>query len=311
MKKLPIALNIDDGCAVYNATYQHTRKPGKITFGGEKLVEFIPNSFAVKLCDLLNKYNVKGKLSIIPLPGGKNPYETSEGKKWLKIINSRLGGKFSFCPEMLTHYFAYDIKNDCYTNDLEYVWAEKQDANSLQEYIELALKTLSSRGVEVSGVSSPWGFGGTNLENYKHAVSEAYYNVFNKKQTWVFVEFYEGKGKPHLLIDGDKKLVSIPATTNDCIWDTMEYNDTSDEFILKCADKYISGDGKSGLIIDTLNNGGIPCILTHYTSLYSNGRETGLKVLEITLQRIEKFLSDKVEFKSFDEIMKMCINKEI
>lgn len=313
MKKLPIVLNIDDGCAICHPYYQHTTNKDKVTNGdGHPLVKTIPLSFSYKFCDLMEKYGAKGKLSIIPLPGGENPYETSEGKEWLNLITSKLTGKFSFCPEMLTHYLAYDIKNERYTEDYEYVWAGKQNKESLREYIELALTKLKDLGVLVSGVTSPWNFGEPVVDDYRNAISEAYFNVFGKTETWYFLDCKEGEGRPEIVLDKDgRRLVSIPATTQDFIWACTEWNRTDEEFILSRAEKYISKDGKSGQIIETINNGGIPCILTHWPSLFSNGRETGLKVLEIVFQRVQDFLGDKYEFVSFDELTKMCLNGEI
>lgn len=313
MKKIPIALNIDDGCALCHPYYQHTTQKDKRTYGdGHKLVDKIPNSFAKNFCDLVDKYGIKGKLSIIPLPGGENPYTTKEGKEWIELITTRLEGKFSFCCEMLTHNKAWDIKNQKYFEDNEAVWSNKQDEDNLREYIELCFKTLACYGVNVTGVTSPWNFGESVVDAYRQAISKAYYNVFNKKNCWYFLDITIGEGKPKLVIDEDgRKLVSIPANASDAIWDCIEWDNTTSEFIEKCADSYITSDGKSGHIIETIENGGVPCMLTHWTSLFSNGRETGLKVLELIAQRIEKFLKDKVEFVSFEELMNMCINGEL
>jgi hypothetical protein len=213
---------------------------------------------------------------------------------------------------MLTHEKVYDIKNNCFLDIMEGDWSQTQDKEALREYIELALKTLDSRGFNVSGVTSPWNFGEENADNYINAISEAYYNVFGKKDAWFFLYYKLGYGRPQVVLDKDgRKLVSIPTTVDDFIWECTEFDKTDDEFIKWRADLYITEDGKGGQIIDVINNGGIPVLLTHWSSLFSNGRETGLKVLELVAQRINKTLSDTVEFVSFDTLKEMTINNEI
>ena len=116
--------------------------------------------------------------------------------------------------------------------------------------------------------------------------------MFGKKETWYFLDCKEGEGRPEVVLNKDgRRLVSIPATTQDFIWPCTELNKTDDEFLLKRVNGYISEDGTTGQFVETLNNGGIPCILTHWPSLFSNGRETGLKVLEMVIQRIYKYYS--------------------
>lgn len=313
MKKIPICLNIDDGCPVVHIYHYHLPDPCVRSYGDKSpLLPTVPNSIAYKFCDIAEKYGLKGKLTIVPLPARQNPYDTNEGKEWCEVIKSRLGNSFSYCCEMLTHEKVYDIKNNCFLDIMEGDWSQTQDKETLREYIELALKTLDSRGFNVSGVTSPWNFGEENADNYINAISEAYYNVFGKKDAWFFLYYKLGYGRPQVVLDKNgRKLVSIPTTVDDFIWECTEFDKTDDGFIKWRADLYITEDGKGGQIIDVINNGGIPVLLTHWSSLFSNGRETGLKVLELVAQRINKNLSDKVEFVSFDTLKEMTINNEI
>lgn len=117
------------------------------------------------------------------------------------------------------------------------------------------------------------------------------------------------KSNPKVVLDmHDRYLVSIPSSTEDFIWSCMRNNSKDYAFLSSLADGYISSNGKSGRIIDAIESGRIPCFLTHWTSLFANGRETGLIVLEIVLKRIKEYLADKVEFVSFDTLMQMLIN---
>jgi hypothetical protein len=105
-------------------------------------------------------------------------------------------------------------------------------------------------------------------------------------------------------------VVSIPATTDDVIWDTIDTTDTSTEFINSLADKLISIDGKAGEIIRVLERGGYPILITHWQSLMSNGLGTGLKVLEEITKRVNNNLSDTVEWMDFEQIMNVVVENK-
>jgi hypothetical protein len=54
-----------------------------------------------------------------------------------------------------------------------------------------------------------------------------------------------------------------------------------------------------------LESGGYPIILSRWQSLMSNGLRTGLRVLNEIASRINNHYSDKVEWMSFEEIMRL------
>ena len=300
--KISISLNIDDAAPIVHVWYEHfDENPEHMTSYGEKIKERIPNSFMEHFCGLVEKYDLRGKFSVVPLPGGKNPYDTPEGREWLKLLHEHLEGRFSFCPEMLTHHKAYDIENDCFLDLNEEQWAELQDTESMTKYIEYALRTLKSRGVTATGVTSPWHFGRKHEEIYREAISKAFYNVFGMKQAWYFLNPSE-TGFPELVLDKNgRRLYALSRTETDYMWDTLESGRTDGKYISETADKYITSDGKDGSLIRRLDAGGHPVIITHWQSLFSNGSETGLSILAEVAGRISEHLSDRVEFVSYDE----------
>ena len=117
--------------------------------------------------------------------------------------------------------------------------------------------------------------------------------------------------KPWVAYDEDgKTVISIPSTTMDAFWPTKDTAQCSDEYVLSIADKLINSDGTEGEIIRILNDGGYPILLTHWQSLMSNGLGTGIKALKTVASRVEKYLSDRVEWKSFDEIMQIVLSNK-
>ncbi len=118
---------------------------------------------------------------------------------------------------------------------------------------------------------------------YTEAIMAAQKVVYNRDISWYFLStFYNTPGKkPRVALKkGNAALVSIAANMKDHIWDTIDSPRTDKEYILSIADKYITADGKQGSIIDGINAGGWPVMVTHWQSLFSNGNETGLKGVE-------------------------------
>ena len=146
--------------------------------------------------------------------------------------------------------------------------------------------------------------------DFHNAIINAVYNVFDKKQSFFFLRGMRNlpNAKPWVELDGDKTLVSIPATVHDVMWATINSTDESDEYISNLADKLITRDGKFGEIITVLETGGYPILITHWQSLISNGSNVGFKVLNEVCSRIEKNLSNKVKWHSFEEILNLVLS---
>ena len=150
-------------------------------------------------------------------------------------------------------------------------------------------------------------------EDYEAAISQAVYDVTGKKNAWFFLRGLRGvpNAKPWVARKEEGRvLVSIPATTYDGIWQTISSTDTSEEYVRKIADVWITEDGKEGEIVRVLKTGGYPILITHWQSLMSNGLLTGLCVLDEVGRRIAATLSDRVTWMSFSEIMELVLADE-
>jgi hypothetical protein len=93
-------------------------------------------------------------------------------------------------------------------------------------------------------------------------------------------------------------VVSVPATTPDVFWATQsrtgakEARTAADEGV----DRLLSRNGSEG-ILRALFDAGMPLLLlTHWQSLFSDGRASGLRGLERLLARIEKVFGGDVEW---------------
>jgi len=69
----PIALLVDDSCPiihVYRFHVEDVHKKRPLTEDGRRLIDLIPNSFLGSFCDVVDKWGIRGKISIVPSPGG-------------------------------------------------------------------------------------------------------------------------------------------------------------------------------------------------------------------------------------------------
>lgn len=313
MNKTPICLRIDDPTPIISVYYTHN-KTGK-TEDGRPIEKKIPMSLLYDFCDLVEKYGIKGKFTVVPMPGNRGDIVNGiegvtedELNEWLSVVRERIAPNFSIAPEMLTHNKAVDIETGKVLELNEEEWADFQDRYTFSKYIVKALSLLKQAGFDCSGVSSPWTFGKNNVEEYRAGIADAVYGVYEKEKAFYFLHGLSSMPYANPWIaysDEHCKLVAIPTTTHDVIWQTIHTTENSEEYVSRVADEWITEDGSRGQIITALEKGCMPVLITHWQSLASNGLFTGFKVLTLVCERIEKNLSDRVEWKSAEEIMNM------
>ncbi len=315
MKKVPISLIVDDpapGVAVY---HYHINPP--FTKDGRPLVKFYPNELLYRFCDVIERNGIKGKFSVVPMAANQGDIlHGFEGvseetlRDWMDTVKTRVQKNFSLCPEILTHNMAIDLETGKPLPLNERDWAATQTRETLTPYIAKALSILKEAGITAIGVTSPWDFGIEVEEEYCAAISKAVYEVNGSKKAWYFLRTLRERpnARPWVALEEDgRTVVSIPSSTRDRIWQTIDTTETSDEFVSRVADMLITEDGKGGDIVDILNSNGYPIICTHWQSMMSNGLGTGIRVLETVAKRVEKNLSDRVEWTKYEDILDLVL----
>ncbi len=307
MNKTPISIIIDDFAPIVHMSYEE--RESHTTSDGRPLLPEVPFDFLLEFCDVVERHGLKGKLSVVPLPGTHDVYSTKEGEKWCKVVHDRLEKYFSFCPEMITHTKTLDLKTGKFIDIFENEWSFDKDEDTLCDYISYALELSKKNGFDVSGVTSPRNFGTKNLTAYENAISRAFDRALGKKDAWYFLKI-ERESRPYKVLDTDgRRLCAISATTHDFFWESLDSGKDGEEYARKMASGFLSEDGEQGQIRHTLDAGGHPVFITHWQALFSNGARVGLRALDILLDRIEKNLPE-CEFKTFDEKMKMLFDAE-
>lgn len=324
--KRPISIIIDDPAPVISTFYESgmsgtsnfpSNKLRHETKDGRPLLKTFSNEFLYQFCDIIEKWDIKGKFTVVPMPGNKGDIvnglsgvDLEEVVEWLKVVKERVESRFSIGPEMLTHNLAVDLDSGKPLEVSEWAWSFEQNKDTLTAYIAKALELLRDAGLESFGVTSPVNFGIKNEDDYAAAISEAVQQVTGRTKAWYFCRNMRNmpNAKPWIQLEEEGRvLVSIPASASDVFWQTMDTTECSDEYVSQIADLLITEDGKEGQIVQIMETGGYPVLVTHWHSLISNGLGTGLRVLEEVARRVDKNFSDTLQWMSFEEIMELVV----
>lgn len=316
MKKVPISLLIDDGAPGISVYYTHAKS--LFTSDGRPILKDVPNDFLEDFCNVTERFGIKGKLSVVPMPGGLGDvatgipgYPQEQIRCWLETVRRRVTPNFSLSPEMLTHAGFWDLQKESIGDLNESDWSQLQTRQTLTPYITRALEILKAAELDITGVSSPWSFGSKVQREYELALSDAMEAVFGKKDVWYAL--HSGDKTPGYrpqAVEGEdgKRLVWFRCSVGDLLWKTIDCPDTSSSYISTIADQLITADGKSGAVIQALEEDSYVIMLTHWQSMFSNGTRTGLRALELAAQRIREHLANKVEWITPEALMKEILD---
>ena len=314
----PVSLLIDDPCPCVNPYYYHRKlreKDGEPTFDtGEAIVRSIPLSFLHQFADAVERHGIRGKFSVLPFPcnlglisKGIEGYPESECREWVSTVRRRLAPLMDFSPELITHLYAVDTETLRPFEENENDWSQHQDEESLTRYIAKALRLLADAGIDANGVTSPWMFAARVEEAYAKAVGNAQKQIHGRKLTWYFLRSdVLSPLVPPVIAAGDceagEVVVHVRASCHDVYWDTMGTLEHADAYVRSVADKLISSDLATGRLPTLVAAGSGITLLSHWQSVYSQGRLTGLRALEETARRLSEAYGSSVAWRSCSEL---------
>ena len=190
--KIPVSLIVDDPAPIISVYYEHVGR--RTTADGRPIIPTFPNDFLDEFCDIVEKHGIKGKFSVIPMPGNKGDIvsgldgvERADLDEWLNTVKTRLLPHFTVGPEMLTHHKAVDLATGEALSMNERDWASTQDRTTLTPYISKALEILQDAGFSPIGVTSPWDFGIEVEDEYEAAISRAVFETSGSNEAWFFL----------------------------------------------------------------------------------------------------------------------------
>jgi len=317
----PIALLIDDPTPLIHLYRHHMRDihhSAEMAAGGVDLVETIPNAFLDRFCDVVERRGIKGKFSIVPAPmmrgdvvTGITGYDPALTHAWMDTVKRRLPKFFDFGPEMINHSWALDLATGTTLPESEHDWSQRQTRATLTPYIAHALTLLKHAGIDATGVTSPWMFAEDVEPEYIAAIVAAQKRVFGRTFSWYFLHIKEDPmTKPWVAHTGDATLVAIPAVSDDLLWDTIwKIGAPTPADVTALADRFLTADGTAGLIRRVVDAGGWPVLVCHWQTLFSNGHETGLAVLDEVAGRVARTFRDSVRWMTCLEMAHLTAGK--
>jgi hypothetical protein len=315
----PITLLVDDSCPlvhVFRCHWEDVHHKPPQTADGRPLLDRIPNEFLDRFCDVVERREMAGKFSIVPAPGGLGNVvrgiagDPAATQAWLDTAQRRLSPRFDFTPEGITHNLAVDLATGGYFPQGESEWSQTQDRATLTPYMTRQLALLRDAGIDATGVTSPWVFGIQVEPEYIAAIVAAQRAVYGRSFSWYFLHMLHNRPEARPWIayrQGETSLVAIPSTVDDFWWETIESPRTDRAYVNGIVDRMLTEDGTGGKIPAVLAAGGWPVLLTHWQSLFSNGLETGLAVLDELGRRIQERLTGEVEWVSCLEMARRTV----
>ena len=306
--KIPFSLIIDDGSPVDPLFYE---------LPGYETPFLVPAKFTRKVADTFDRFNLRGKFTVIPMPSCLGRIDQSLKRvpqnhlqEFLRLMRERIAPRFDITPEFLTHLSSYDLKRGNFQRHMyEDSWISQASSEEIVEYFTLAFQILSNVGLDATGITSPW-VSGIDVENkYAKALGDAQWNVFKRKLTWYFLHAASDT-EPAIQCSIEYKdpargqmVVSVPANAGDIFW-SMDIPGKKErlKMISDGIDRLISPDGKSGRIRELIDSGFPVVIVTHWQSLFTQGTELGLDGLNFLAERIQKVYGSSFEWVKCSEM---------
>jgi hypothetical protein len=308
-KPLPISLIVDDPAPCINPLWyfrNQVRGHAAPTCGdGSAMARDIPVDFLKRFAQAASESGIRGKFSVLPCPAGLGPvsgrlegYPESDVLSWLEVVRAELVPLFDITPEILTHTMALDLDTLTLLDVSEHEWSQDKSRTTLAEYIALGLSILKDVGIDATGVTSPCDFGARVEQEYAGAVLDAQKRVCGRDTTWYFLNFEKGPTVHHtVMIDSDEgRCVGVTAATDDPFWQSMDTDRADEGFVSEMADLMLAEDGLSGRLAELHAHGSPITICTHWQSLYSNGRATGLSALALVAKRVQSVFGNTIEW---------------
>jgi hypothetical protein len=306
--KTPVSLIIDDGSPVDPLFYE---------LPGYETPFLVPAGFTQRVADTFDKYDIRGKFTLIPMPSCLGRIDQSLKRvpqehlqSFLKLVRERIAPRFDITPEFLTHLCAYNLKTGDYQRHLfEDTWISQAPPKEIVEYFTLAFQILRNVGIESNGITSPWVSGIDVEKKYAQALGDAQWNVFKRKLTWYFLHAASDTENPFPMTieyknsERGQVVVSVPSNAGDIFW-TMEQPARQDRLtqIKDGIDRLVSPDGKTGRIRQLMETGFPVVLVTHWQSLYTQGTELGLEGLAALAERIQKVFGSSLEWVACSEM---------
>lgn len=306
--RLPIFFIVDDPAPCLNLAYYEQYF--------EPHVRDVPNSFTEEWADLINEFGVRGKYSVLPIPAAIGRIDRplpdvppQEQARFLQIIRDRVSPQMDICIEFLTHFLAWDIRRHRPLDYTEKTMAPFTNKSHLTEYFAYGLRILDGVGLNPTGATSPGPACSAIEGTYQAAIRDAVKEVTGRPIAWYFlhVDTDSPLVLPRIMSLNREEgtgCVTMVSAGNDPSWDTQFGKPST-------LDELITPDGQQGRLVDLFRNGSVIGFHTHWQSLFSEGRATGLRDLRITLSRIREHFGKRVLWTKCSDLAQITLAQAV
>jgi len=306
--RVPVSLIIDDSTCLVNLNKFSIpqfalARPGLNydTLPWRSMPREIPDDFVRRFVDWAGENGVRGKYSIVPFPACVGRLDRTlpgwprkQVDESIRLVRERVTPAWDIHPEMITHTWVIDLKtghpyaerNERFVENWR--WSDNRSVDELAAYLSYALRILHNVDLPCEGVTTPGGFGTGALPQLSQATLEACRDVYQAEIPHYFrhliregdqsveprVEYASGLGG-----DDPKCCVSIIGCTADWSggWDCSNRGDL---------DRFITPDLSSGRMVEVIDRGEPAVMVCHWTGIYFNGEEVGLKIYQEVVRRL-------------------------
>ena len=300
--RLPIFFIVDDPAPCLNlAHFEQYWEPH---------VRDVPNSFTSAWADVVEEFGVRGKFSVLPVPAGIGridrplpDVEPADQAEFLRLVRERISPQMDVCIEFLTHFLAWDIDSERPLDYTEKTMSPFTSRGHLTDYFAYGLQILADLGLDPTGATSP-GAACREIEwDYQAAIHDAVKGVTGRAVSWYFLHVDDRSPVvlPRIMaLDAARgeACVTMVSGGNDPSWDTQRG-------LPSTLDDLITADGQRGRLAALYRNGSVIGFHTHWQSLFSEGRGTGLADLRVTLGRIREHLGPGVRWTKCSELARV------
>jgi hypothetical protein len=285
----------------------------------------IPDSFVRKFGEWCASQGVKGKYSIVPYPAcvGRLDREVPgwsrrDMEASIELVRSLMLPNWDIHPEMVTHTRVIDTKTghpypEYTTKFMEnWEWATGRSTDEIADYLAYALRILKNIGLPCEGVTTPGGFASKARPQLAEATFQSVRDVFAAEIPHYFRD---------LFADGTKSVAPIvqnasgldgpdPRCVVHVLGCTGDWTGGWDCTPPGGVDKFITEDLKSGRMVDVIERGEPAMMLAHWTGIYFNGAETGFKIFQEVVRRLQARY-DHLHWMKLSELARYWAAKEL
>jgi len=327
--RVPVSLIIDDATCLVNLAHFGIPQfaevfPDRYKQDWRRLPREIPDAFVRKFGEWCREHGVKGKYSIVPYPACVGwldrdlpGWSQRELQDSLRLVREFMTPDWDIHPEMVSHTWAIDTRTGRpYPERTEkfmenWGFSVGKSTDELTDYLSYALRILHNVDLPCEGITTPGGFGNRVLPQLAQATLQSCRNVYQTEIPHYFRHLFtdERSVAPRVEyasgLDGPdpKCVVSIIGCTGDWFggWDGL---------VPGSADRFITPDLKQGRLVDVIARGEPAIIVCHWPGVYFNGEETGFRIFQQVVQRLQAAY-DNLTWMKLSEISRYWAAREL